>query len=526
MIELKLQQCRLDDRYNILECLGRGSYAEIYLAQDNQVPEDSEHRLVVIKALNIQLQGDIDADLERTLIENFQNEAIALDRVRHPHIINRLGHGTAIDLSGIVFHYLVLEYLPGGDIFKICRNQPLPLKQTMYYLEQVCSGLSYAHERGVIHRDIKPQNLLLTKNRKTVKIADFGVAKIGAIEGSITRVGTNIYAAPEHNPQVQTAQLTSADTNFNQMKLTPAADIYSLAKTVYVMLTGESPRRFEGHSIKDFPLPISEQLWANEVLKVLRKATRTNPIERHQSIREFWEEFAFAISTGNLTEANRSDETAPVLVKDEKLEQKLEEQLKENIPSRPRFDSTRNLQLKEAVNGSNRPRIVVQFDAAEPAAPALNQPTRPEQQRAREIINAMPDAIAQEHQQRANQPSALASGFKRFLVGLCLLIAFTGMLLATHYFIRGRALWTRGTQETPVEPLIGREGVTTTDVNLRPEPNTSRRSVGLAEQGSTVKVLAVSDEWVQIQVIRHSRPKKDSYSLDQGWILSKYIEFN
>ena len=110
MSELKLQQSRLDGRYDILECLGRGSYAEIYVANDNAAAEGAP-RTIVIKALNLYLQDAPDAELERTLVSNFQNEAVALDRVRHPNVINRLGHGTAIDLAGTTFHYIVLEYL-------------------------------------------------------------------------------------------------------------------------------------------------------------------------------------------------------------------------------------------------------------------------------------------------------------------------------------------------------------------------------------------------------------------------------
>src|SRR3982751_2359718 len=241
MSELKLQQCRLDGRYDIVECLGRGSYAEIYIARDTAAAA-GEPQMVVIKALNVLLQGVLDAELEQTLIENFQNEAIALDRVRHPNIINRLGHGTAIDLAGTTFHYLVLEYMPGGDLATLCRIKPLSLKETLFYLEQVCAGLAHAHECGVIHRDIKPQNLLLTADREIVKIADFGVARIEASDGAITRVGTNIYAAPEHNPLVQTAPLDI--TGSLRSSLTPAADIYSLAKTAYTMICGEAPRAF------------------------------------------------------------------------------------------------------------------------------------------------------------------------------------------------------------------------------------------------------------------------------------------
>src|SRR5919202_3134167 len=194
MSELKLQQSRLDGRYDILECLGRGSYAEIYVANDNAAAEDAP-RTVVIKALNLYLQDTPDAELERTLVSNFQNEAVALDRVRHPNVINRLGHGTAIDLAGTTFHYIVLEYLPGGDMSALTKSRPLPIKGALFYLEQVCSGLAHAHKCGVIHRDIKPQNLLLTADQQIVKIADFGVAKIEAAEGAITRVGTDVYAA-------------------------------------------------------------------------------------------------------------------------------------------------------------------------------------------------------------------------------------------------------------------------------------------------------------------------------------------
>src|SRR3989442_2998357 len=164
MTELKLLQCRLDGRYDVEECLGRGSYAEIYVARDRGAA-DEQFRKVVIKALNVLLQGYQDQDLERTLVQNFQNEAIALDRVRHPNIISRLGHGTAIDLNGVAFHYLVLEYLGGGDIAALRHPEPLNLKPGPPYLQKGCAGLAHAHARGIIHREIKPQNHLLTEDR-------------------------------------------------------------------------------------------------------------------------------------------------------------------------------------------------------------------------------------------------------------------------------------------------------------------------------------------------------------------------
>ncbi len=259
MSDLKLQQSRLDGRYDIIECLGRGSYAEIYVAHDNAATEGAP-TTVVIKALNMFLQDDLDSELEATLISNFQNEAVALDRVRHPNIISRLGHGTAIDLSNTTFHYIVLEYLSGGDMLALSRNRPLSIEKTIFYLEQVCSGLAHAHAGGIIHRDIKPQNLLLTADRQIVKIADFGVARLEANEGAITRVGTNIYSAPEHNPLVQTGQLDTGLLALNREHLTPSADIYSLAKTAYSLLAGESPRRFAQHPIRELPAAVSRTL--------------------------------------------------------------------------------------------------------------------------------------------------------------------------------------------------------------------------------------------------------------------------
>ncbi|MFN2530087.1 MAG: serine/threonine-protein kinase, partial [Pyrinomonadaceae bacterium] len=293
MSELKLQQSRLDGRYDILECLGRGSYAEIYVANDNAAAVGAP-RTVVIKALNLYLQDAPDADLERTLVSNFQKEAVALDRVRHPNVINRLGHGTAIDLDGTTFHYIVLEYLPGGDMAAFTRNRPLEIQRAMFYLEQVCSGLAHAHKCGVIHRDIKPQNLLLTADKQIVKIADFGVARIDAGDGAITRVGTSIYSAPEHNPLVQTGQLDTASLSSSKDHLTPAADIYSLAKATYTLLAGESPRRFAQHRITDLPLPLRQEHWGPAVLAVLERATQTRPEDRYQTVGEFWDEMTEA----------------------------------------------------------------------------------------------------------------------------------------------------------------------------------------------------------------------------------------
>src|SRR5262245_34698912 len=169
MPELKLENSLVDGRYEVFERLGRGSYSEIFVARDRQAGGME----VVIKALNTSLQGTPDVDLERTLIENFQNEAIALDAVRHSNVILRLGHGTAADLRRVPFHYLVLEYLPGGDLLRLCRERPrnsLRLEEALSYFKQASEALAFAHSHGIIHRDLKPNNFLLTADHHTLKI--------------------------------------------------------------------------------------------------------------------------------------------------------------------------------------------------------------------------------------------------------------------------------------------------------------------------------------------------------------------
>jgi serine/threonine protein kinase len=514
MSELKLHQSRLDGRYDILECLGRGSYAEIYVATDNAAPEGAP-RTIVIKALNLYLQDTPDPELERTLVTNFQNEAVALDRVRHPNVINRLGHGTAIDLVGTTFHYIVLEYLPGGDLYALTKMRPLSIKQALFYLEQVCSGLAHAHKCGVIHRDIKPQNLLLTADTQVVKIADFGVARIDATEGAITRVGTNIYSAPEHNPLMQTGQLDTGGLRMPHDHLTPAADIYSLAKTAYTLIAGESPRRFAQHSITELPSHVPEAYWSHPVLRVLEKATQNRPEDRYQTVEEFWDELSDASLPPTrplqMITSDASERRKP----SEDLSIEPEEEFTEAAPPRPHFVIP---DRREAVMSDTlkRPRIVV--------------PISPEARRQMELRARQEFEEARSGRNGTPVGSMLpASRKRRALVALGLILAFSGMLLATHKYVttRWNPLARISQPQTPVEQsIIGRQGVTTTDVNLRPVAGSANVPIGLAEYGSKVKVLSADNNWYEVQVVEHGRPKTDPYSSDRGWINKRYVRFD
>ncbi len=531
MSELKLQQCQLDGRYDILDCLGRGSYAEIYMARDTLAATSgtAAPQMVVIKALNTFLQGVPDVELERTLIENFRNEAVALDRVRHPNIISRLGHGTAIDLSARTFHYLVLEYLPGGDLAALCRNHPLTLERALFFFEQVSAGLEYAHECGVIHRDIKPHNLLLTADHQTVKIADFGVAKIEATEGAITRVGTDLYAAPEHHPLAITGPLDTASLTRPRAHLTPAADVYSLAKTTYMLLTGEAPRHLSLKPISELPASVADKPWAAYVLRVLHRATQSIPTERYQTVGEFWSDLRDAALPQTRPLTRSADDLPPSLPHSRAAREAAK--IPSPAPPPVAFEPTPpSLQTQGEARPRllQRPRIVVPISVNAPLERATDRSETAE--RGTEAAPAAqltsPSAAAAHYTSEARDSSTRLSGrTRRWLVAILLIAAFTGMLLATHKYVSRLRAGPAGAKPSAssVSPL-GREFLAITDVNLRQGPNRGAPKVGMAERGSPVRVVDTYGSWYKVDVLEHKRPKEDPASSDQGWLDKDFLK--
>lgn len=237
MNELKLDGKVLGDRYQIKGRISSGSYAEVFIAGDLQ----DQSKNVAVKVLNTHLQGACGPDLEIHLTENFEKEAAILKSICHPNIVALLDEGEGSDLLPQEFRFIVLEYMPGGDLLDLTRTQAngsLSLVQTLNYIQQICNGLTHAHQLGIIHRDLKPNNFLLTADQLTVKIADFGIAKLSSDEaGEITRVGTGTYSAPEHSPD-------AAEPTIGTLSVT--ADIYSLAKSCFSFVCGRSPSEFAG----------------------------------------------------------------------------------------------------------------------------------------------------------------------------------------------------------------------------------------------------------------------------------------
>ncbi len=509
MKDLLLQNCRLDGRYDIRERLGRGSYAEIYVAEDTLASPQSPHRTVVIKALNVFMQNDLDIDLERTLVENFQNEAIALDRVRHPNIISRLGHGTAQDLRGTVFHYLVLEYLSGGDLARFCRENNLEIFQALNYIEQVCAGLNNAHKNEVIHRDIKPQNLLLTSDHKIVKIADFGVARVTKGDSPITRVGTNIYAPPEHSP------MFSGNTgNLVFTELTPAADVYSLAKSAYVLITGESPRFFANQPITELPHAMRQKAWAGDLVKILNKATQNDARERFQTVNEFWK---------NLSELNISSETKSINVGTRVTSRlhtvpqaHIAKGYTPNAPVKPAFNTSRELKLKEAL--PNKP-LVVDIPEAKPHPypPAMPANTK--------IDPNLPvvEQLKQAHElEDTVKPKRKRKWLRVAATFLILVGLFAGSLYATYNYLLGRGVLSGSGSFSSQKT-----GIAISDVNLRSVPTSlNNEPIGLVTKDSKVRIVKTEDNWYEVVIVEHARPKTDPDDADRGWAYGKYIKID
>lgn len=513
MKELSLDNCRLDKRYDIFEQLGRGSYAEIFAARDTLASPQSPHRLVAIKALNVFLQNDLDPELERTLVENFQNEAVALDRVRHPNIISRLGHGTARDSRGTLFHYLVLEYLEGGDLQKLCRAHSCSLKQSLKFIEQTCAGLRHAHNHGVIHRDIKPQNLLLTKDHETVKMADFGVARIHSSDAPITRVGTNIYAAPEHSP------LDASGDVMVVPSLTPAADIYSLAKTVYALLTRESPRFYANQPITDLPLSVRNEEWADELKRVLERATQREPGERHQSVDEFWQDLEgvrrFSEDFETATHVRPKFHAVP--------QPHVARGYSPVAPQQPRFDTSRDLKLRHQFGPAIATPAIDLTNAAKPRHPAIVTP-------ADQPVDPLPANNGNTSQVKIEIPNAYVAPpprpkrefklLRRVAPFLIFLTMFAGGLFLTYTLVQNAGI-------ADVTGVFGsKTGRANTDINLRSAPSTDNEPLGIVTRNSRLRIVKTQNNWYQVDVLEQGRPRDDQPQVSRGWLNGRYVDLD
>jgi eukaryotic-like serine/threonine-protein kinase len=214
-------------RYRIEGRLGAGGMSTVFIAMD-QVLE----RLVAVKLLAEHLADD------EAFVARFRREAVAAARLQHPNIVSVFDSGLD-PASGR--HYIVMEYVDGPSCADLLRDRKqLGIEESVGIIRDACHGLDYAHRAGVVHRDVKPGNLLIASETGTTKLADFGIAK-AAEQTRITQVGSVLGTAAYLSPE-----------QANGDESTPASDIYSLGVCAYQFLAGRLP--YEYGSITELAL--------------------------------------------------------------------------------------------------------------------------------------------------------------------------------------------------------------------------------------------------------------------------------
>ncbi len=256
-------------RYHIREQLGEGGMATVYKAYDTRLETDVAIKVIRTESLP---QNAVERALKR-----FEREAKALARLTHPNIVSVMDYG---EYAGQP--YLVMKYLPGGTLKQLLIGKPIPWQNAVRLLIPIARALDYAHRQGMIHRDVKPANILITADGAPM-LSDFGIAKIVDEEitmdltGTSSTVGTPEYMAPE--------QVTSKTVDYR-------ADIYALGIVLYEMITGRKPYRADTPMAVMFkhasePLPNPRQFVPNlqeSVEKILLKALAKKPEDRYQNI--------------------------------------------------------------------------------------------------------------------------------------------------------------------------------------------------------------------------------------------------
>ncbi|MEV0998539.1 serine/threonine-protein kinase [Nonomuraea sp. NPDC050202] len=215
----------LNDRYVLGARIGGGGMGEVWRADDTVLG-----RTVAVKVLMPALSED------PTFAQRFQNEARAMATLTHPGVVDVYDYGIC-DVAGRRVSFLVMEHIQGESLDRVLRRGPLGVAATMRLVAEVADALAAAHAQGIVHRDVKPANLMV-KPGGSVVLTDFGIAH-SASAGQLTATGTMLCSAGYCAPEMATSN-----------EVTPAVDVYALGVVAYECLTGRLP--FQG----DTPIQI------------------------------------------------------------------------------------------------------------------------------------------------------------------------------------------------------------------------------------------------------------------------------
>src|SRR6267142_5867916 len=284
--EIEMVRKELDEEYEIVDELGRGGMAIVFKAKEKQLDRE-----VAIKVLPFSLAFD------KEFVERFQREARTSAKLEHPNIIPIYRVGK----SGRVI-YFVMKFLRGKPLSSVlaARGAGLPPAQIRSVLADVGRALGYAHKSGIVHRDIKPDNIMFDEHGQAV-VTDFGIAKAasgGKLTGTGMSIGTPHYMSPEQ------ARAQALDGR---------SDLYSLGVVAYQCLTGAVP--FDGedsfsigykHIMEDLPTPPLDSPEKRELFQIVRKMMAKSPDDRFQTA----DEMVTAVEGGAFAPLQQSISTA------------------------------------------------------------------------------------------------------------------------------------------------------------------------------------------------------------------------
>ena len=266
---------KINERYEIVKSIGEGGMANVYLAEDKIL-----ERKVAVKVL----RGDLSADDK--FIRRFEREAQSVSNLSHKNIVEVYDVGVEDNE-----HYIVMEYIEGKTLKQLLKKrESLTLTEVIDIMTQLTDGIAHAHESYIIHRDIKPQNIMIEDNG-LIKITDFGIAM--ALNATQLTQTNSVMGSVHYLPPEQASGKGA----------TIKSDIYSLGILMYELLTGNVP--FKGDNaveialkhMKDKIPSIRKQNPAipQSVENILLKAAAKNPRNRYDSAKEMYEDFVHCL---------------------------------------------------------------------------------------------------------------------------------------------------------------------------------------------------------------------------------------
>ncbi len=354
-------------QYRLEELVASGGMARIYKAVDTNL-----ERTVAVKVLMPEL-----IDLDDTLIERFEREAKAVAQLEHDNIVRIYDYRRQDDR-----YYIVMNYIEGHDLadeLNILRreNRLMDVSRALRLLAQVAQALDFAHAAGIVHRDVKPSNVLLTKKDKAI-LTDFGLVLRQSIDKTMgTAFGTPRYIAPE--------QALASENSV------PQSDIYSLAVIIYEILTGqmlffsENPMQIAMSHINEPPTPPSSinptipAAAERELLKALAK----NPVERHRSASELIsalkQAYRDVAASAGASSAQQKGAHQTLVLSDDDNSRELLKQSFEDGPKDKRKPGEMTITFLDDTDTTREAALLASWDepSAKPASPEASAPPVP-----------------------------------------------------------------------------------------------------------------------------------------------------